>query len=103
MGHEVIGRWLQEEVGKDSAKLERVERLLESAYSLPHKEHILVGKEITLSICGDEVTVEENVLKQELDYQGEEAFSPYNSESTASCGIEDFDSMIKGWREFVFG
>ena len=101
MGHEIIGRWLQEEIGKDAQKIAQVDQLIEQALTAPQQEHTLIGSEISLSIQGDEVIVQENVLShgEELDADSEYDF--YDCESTASCGLEDFSQAIEQWKRFL--
>ncbi|WP_394127866.1 YacL family protein [Vibrio hepatarius] len=101
MGHEIVGRWLQEEIGKDWQKIEQVENLLEQVRQAPQLEHTLVGAEISLNAQGDEIIVQENVLGhgQEMDAGSE--FDFYDSESTASCGIDDFEDLIEQWKTFL--
>ncbi|MGP8307536.1 YacL family protein [Vibrio sp. YIC-376] len=103
MGHEIVGRWLQEEIGKDPAKMRQVEALIEASFSSPSQEHTLTGTEISIMVHGDEVLVQENTLAQgyeeSIDLDNE--FDFYDSESTASCGIEDFVSLIEQWKDFL--
>ncbi|MBA5762189.1 YacL family protein [Vibrio sp. 404] len=101
MGHEIVGRWLQDEVGNDWQKIEQVEQLIVQALTNPQQEHFLLGKEISVSIQSDEVTVQENVLAhgEELDDGSE--FDFYDCESTASCGIDDFSLAIEQWKSFL--
>ena len=101
MGHEIVGRWLQDEIGKDWQKIEQVEQLIDQAFANPQQEHCLIGSEISLSIQGDEVIVQENVLGhgEEMD-EGSE-FDFYDCESNASCGIEDFSIAIEQWKSFL--
>ncbi|EIV8503476.1 YacL family protein [Vibrio parahaemolyticus] len=101
MGHETVGRWLQEEIGKDPAKIAQVEALIDKAFSLPSQEHILTGTEISLMIQGDEVLVQENALSHDYDVEMESEFDFYDAESTASCGIEDFVTLIEQWKDFL--
>lgn len=101
MGHEIVGRWLQEEIGKDSAKIAQVEALVDQAFSSPSQEHKLVGSEISLMIQGDEVLVQENTLSHEYEMEMESEFDFYDAESTANCGIEDFCALIEQWKDFL--
>lgn len=101
MGHEIVGRWLQEEVGKDWHKIDRVDQLLDKARREPQHDHTLEGKEITLNVQGDEVVVQENVLAHGAELDSDSEFDFYDSESTASCGLEDFELMIEQWKEFL--
>ncbi|NVD05713.1 UPF0231 family protein [Vibrio sp. JPW-9-11-11] len=101
MGHEIVGRWLQEEVSKDWHKIEQVEGLIQAARSHPQQEHLLEGTEISLNIQGDEVVVQENVLAHGQQLETDNEFDFYDSESTASCGIEDFELLIEQWKTFL--
>jgi len=101
MGHEIIGRWLQEEIGKDKAKIEQVRAMISQARTNMSQELTLLGKEISLSINSDEVTVQENVLGHDVDMDENSEFDFYNCESTADCGIDDFDLLIEQWVEFL--
>ena len=101
MGHEIVGRWLQDEIGKDWQKIEQVEQLIEQALTNPQSEHFLEGTEISLSIQGDEVIVQENVLTHGEELDADSEFDFYDCESTASCGIEDFSIMIERWKSFL--
>lgn len=101
MGHEIVGRWLQEEIGKDWNKIAHVEQLTDLARSAPHQEHSLEGTEISVMIHGDEVTVLENVLAHDNVMDVDSEFEFYDSESTASCGLEDFELLIEQWRSFL--
>ncbi|EDP57691.1 YacL family protein [Vibrio sp. AND4] len=101
MGHEVVGRWLQEEIGKDRAKIAQVEAVIDQALSSPSQEHRLTGAEISLLIDGDEVLVQENTLGHGYNGEIESEFDFYDAESTASCGIEDFCALIEQWKDFL--
>ena len=101
MGHEVVGRWLQEEVGKNIEILTQVEQLISNARTCPQREHILEGTEISLCIEGDEVCITENTLGLVSDQVLDSEFELYESESSACCGIEDFCDLIEQWRAFL--
>ncbi|WP_162047149.1 YacL family protein [Vibrio taketomensis] len=101
MGHEIVGRWLQDEVGKDWQKIEQVEQLIENALANPQSEHLLEGTEITVSIVEDEVVVQENVLSHGEEMDADSEFDFYDCESTASCGLEDFSIMLEQWKSFL--
>ncbi|MGF1752702.1 YacL family protein [Vibrio makurazakiensis] len=101
MGHEIVGRWLQEEIGKDKQKLEQVRELIERSRQDLSTEVSLLGKEITLTINEDEVTVQENVLSHEYELEEGSEFDFYNCESQANCGIDDFELLIERWIDFL--
>ncbi len=101
MGHEIVGRWLQEEIGKDSAKIQQVEALIDQAFSSSSQEHSLTGTEISVMIHGDEVLVQENILAHSYELELDSEFDLYDAESTASCGIDDFVTLIEQWKDFL--
>ena len=101
MGHEALGRWLEEEIGKDRQKIQQVEDLLEAVISSPQLEHKYAGCEISLTIQGDEVIAEENVLSHGETMLEDSELDYYNSESSASCGLNDFVSLFEQWKEFI--
>lgn len=101
MGHEIVGRWLQEEIGKDPVKIHQVEALIERSFSSPSQEHSMIGAEISVVIHGDEVQVQENTLSHGYEVELESDFDLYDSESTASCGIDDFVCLMDQWKDFL--
>ncbi|MCA2014923.1 YacL family protein [Vibrio tritonius] len=101
MEHQIVARWLQEEIGKDCTKIDQILDLIEKAHQFSAKELQWHGKEISLVLTGQEVTVQENTQLSGIEEQLEEDFSLYESESYAQCGLEDFESLLLQWREFV--
>ncbi|AUI86892.1 hypothetical protein BS333_11075 [Vibrio azureus] len=101
MGHEIVGRWLQEEIGKEPANIANVEALITQALASPSQEQRLTGAEISIVIHGDEVLIQENVLDHEYGVEMESEFDFYDAESTASCGLEDFCLLIEQWKDFL--
>lgn len=103
MEHQIIGRWLQEEIGKEYDHITEVDELIASAINKPTQEFSLLGREISLMICGDEVTVQDNALLHHYEQDTDSEFELYDSESTACCGLEDFQQLLTQWRKFVSG
>ncbi|CAH0526911.1 YacL family protein [Vibrio hippocampi] len=101
MGHEVIARLLQEEIGKDERTMMAIISLLEQAKVHSSREMTWQGKEISFSILESEVVVYENTLGFDMLNDNSEDFSVYESESKGECGLEDFYSVAQQWRRFV--
>ncbi|MEL0608583.1 YacL family protein [Vibrio echinoideorum] len=101
MGHEIVGRWLQEEIGKDKQKLDHVMALIDQSRQDLSNEVTLLGKEISLAINEDDVTIQENVLAHEQEMEEGSEFDFYNCESQAGCGIDDFERLIERWMDFL--
>lgn len=101
MGHEIIGRWLQEEIGRDLTKIEQILDLIEQAKHQFGENHKQEGNEISLSIESSEVLVQDNALFLQTEHDLEPDFELYDSESYAVCGLEDFEALIQQWQRFV--
>ncbi|EEP99657.1 hypothetical protein yruck0001_24010 [Yersinia ruckeri ATCC 29473] len=99
MGHEVIGHWLNEEIKGDLAKLDQIEEAA-SQVAGSERQWQLVGHEYTLWLDGEEVMVRANQLDVEGD-EIEEGMNYYDEESLCLCGLEDFLTVLKGYRAFL--
>ncbi|QXO17836.1 MULTISPECIES: YacL family protein [Vibrio] len=103
MEHQIVARWLQEEISQDRTKIEQVLHLVKQAHQFPAQEWQWAGKEISLSLLGAEVTVQDNALSYGHDIELESEFELYESESVAQCGLEDFESLLMQWQAFLGG
>lgn len=101
MDHEVIGRWLEQEIGCDRAKLQQLIDTVESVRGRPAEEVVLRGSEISAFISGDEVIVQENTLGYAVDEAADSEFELYDCESTAVCGLEDLAQLLASLRTFL--
>lgn len=101
MGHEVIGRWLEQEIYTDSESIKSLLEAIGQVKTEKRQEYSRLGKEISLSIYRDEVTVQENALANQDDTLQESEFDYYDCESDAGCGLEDFEQLILSWCDFI--
>ena len=101
--HAIIGRWLNEEIGKD--KMAMVLALI-SSVSSSFEPLTLKGQEIELILSKDEALFEAHALHQDnediLAYQDDELMLEENDLSSG-CGFEDFVDLINSWHEFSAG
>ncbi|USD64811.1 YacL family protein [Vibrio sp. SCSIO 43136] len=100
MGHEVLGRWFTEELGRDDAKLSQVLAKLDELKD-SSQEWRLVGEELTLVLQNNEALVQANFLFGEDETELEEDFHFYDEESISVCGFEDLHQALLGWRAFL--
>jgi uncharacterized protein YacL (UPF0231 family) len=100
-GHEAFGPWLEQEVGKDSVKLEQITAMLANVSNID--EICQIGKEYTLTIAFGEVEVSANAnhIDEQLPDHLVNDVDDFEQDSTASCGLEDFVEMLNSWREFI--
>jgi len=99
--HAVIGRWLNEEIGKD--KIAIVNALIASVAS-SFEPLTLQGQEIDLILNKDEAIFEAHALHQDSEdliaYQDDELMLEENGLSSG-CGFEDFVDLMNSWQEFT--
>lgn len=100
MDHEVVAHWLEQEVYTDKAKINDILATIEQIKAGDGQEFCYRGKEISLSMLQGEVIIEENVLSTEQELDDNE-FDFYNSESSAGCGLEDFEQLLRSWLVFI--
>ncbi|ATG56853.1 MULTISPECIES: YacL family protein [Pseudoalteromonas] len=99
--HAIIGRWLNEEIGKD--KVAMVQALIVSVKT-SFEPVTLKGQEIDLILSKDEALFEAHALHQDSEdliaYQDDDLMLEENDLSSG-CGFEDFIDLIESWAEFT--
>lgn len=99
--HAIIGRWLNEEIGKD--KVAMVQALIASVKT-SFEPVTLKGQEIDLILSKDEALFEAHALHQDSEdliaYQDDDLMLEENDLSSG-CGFEDFIDLIESWYEFT--
>ncbi|PWC15741.1 hypothetical protein B4923_01090 [Brenneria roseae subsp. americana] len=100
MGHEALGHWFNEEVKDNLALLEQVEAAAHSV-SGSERQWQYVGHEYTLLLDSEEVMIRANQLEFSVD-EMEDGMSYYDEESLSLCGTDDFLTVMRKYREFVW-
>tara|TARA_E500000081_G_C6118992_1_gene346797 strand:+ start:508 stop:876 length:369 start_codon:yes stop_codon:yes gene_type:complete len=98
--HALIGRWLNEEIGKE--KVATVQALI-SSVKTSYEPITLKGQEIDLILSKDEALFEAHALHQDSEdlvaYQDDDLMLEENG-LVSGCGFEDFIDLIESWAEF---
>jgi uncharacterized protein YacL (UPF0231 family) len=100
MGHEAIGQWLIDEVGKDEEKLDELFSIIDQLSNHTRTEYLLHGGDYSLLLTHEEAEVKANVLNIELDEDLDD-LAYYDDEQLAMCGLEDFAQVLGSWRAFI--
>ena len=99
--HALIGRWLNEEIGKE--KVATVQALI-SSVKTSYEPITLKGQEIDLILSKDEALFEAHALHQDSEdlvaYQDDDLMLEENG-LVSGCGFEDFIDLIESWAEFT--
>ena len=103
--HEVMGPWIEVEVGSNTDKLtELLTALNEVAKGASH-ELMITGHEYSVEISQADVIIKNNAsinsTAEELPIELAEEFENYDQNSEASCGTEDFKALLMSWARFT--
>jgi uncharacterized protein YacL (UPF0231 family) len=101
MGHEAFGFWLTDELGSD---VERCDEILKAIVKLLHggDEYKFSGTTFCLYLEEEAATVSALELQFETEIEdNEQGLSYYDDELFAACGLDDFELLLRGWREFI--
>jgi uncharacterized protein YacL (UPF0231 family) len=99
MGHEVLGRWLTEELGQNSSKMVDLLAVIDLLDREQLIEKNILGRDLNLRL--ERESVEVTALEREDDEEFPEETNLYESESVAECGLLDFKQLLLDWQEFV--
>ena len=100
MGHEAIGQWLIDEVGKDEEKIDELFSIIDQLSNRTRTEYQLHGGDYSLLLTHEEAEVKANVLNIEQDEDLDD-LAYYDDEQLAMCGLEDFAQVLGSWRAFI--
>lgn len=100
MGHEAIGQWLIDEVGKDEGVLEALFAAIDRLSARQQEEVRRPGRDYSLTLTQEEAEVKANVLNISLDEDLDD-LAYYDDEQLALCGLEDFAAVLTSWRAFI--
>lgn len=101
MGHEAVGRWLSDELGKN---LGRAEALLETITQIEQGQigfREIIGSELKLNLSLNNVEIEALTTCEISDTALQEDNSLYESESFSECGLLDFKNVLLSWIDFI--
>jgi uncharacterized protein YacL (UPF0231 family) len=99
--HQVFGRWLENEIGKDKVKLKQ---LLKQLSMLSNEQSLQVsGIEYSLYVNQGEVEVLLNSVLTDSELPEYIAMQDLQFETVekAECGIEDFIELLTDWCDFI--
>lgn len=102
--HEVIGPWLEVEIGRNAKALEETLIAIDNVSSGAKKEQVIVGTEYTLNIGKNDASIETNASLNGESTLPEALQSDdldFDMLNSASCGLEDFRAMLTSWARFI--
>ena len=108
MEHENIGSWLELELAKDNQKLQKLLMAIDDVETGKAQEIRIVGREFSVLVEKDDVTIEHNSVLDESTEQlaikeqllSEDLHSDeFNTMS--QCGLDDFHQLLLSWAKFI--
>lgn len=102
--HEVIGPWIEVELGNDSNKLTALLTAIDSVEKGLEDEVLITGHEYSVVISLDEVAIHTNASLNDEEPLSEMLTTDhihYDDKEYASCGIDDFRAVLLSWSKFT--
>ncbi|MBL4899965.1 MAG: YacL family protein [Colwellia sp.] len=102
--HEVVGPWIEVELGHDSAKLAQLLTAIDSVEKGKQSEVLITGHEYSVVISQDDVEINTNARLNGVDPLPEMLTNDhihYDENEGAACGIEDFRALLLSWSKFT--
>lgn len=103
--HEIVGPWLEIEVGQDSEKLAKLLSEIDNVELGKQAEVLLTGHEFSVAISKEDVVIQANSNlngEEELPEMLTDEHINFDSNSKAECGIDDFRTLLLAWAKFTF-
>lgn len=99
MGYEAMAAWFNTEVVDDESLLVQISAGIALLKGTQQQwQHY--GKEYSICITDDAVTVKANYLWHDAELPQED-MNFYDAEAQCCCGIEDFCQLMQAWRQFA--
>jgi uncharacterized protein YacL (UPF0231 family) len=106
LDHEVIGPWLEVEVGTDPVKLAQLLTAMAEVEEEKQSEITITGSEYTVSFSRGDVTVHTNASMNGIEVLPDaliEENIDFDQQDSSSCGSDDFRVLLLSWEKFVRG
>ena len=102
--HEVIGPWLEVEVGADPVKLANLLSAISEIEQEKKLEITITGSEYTVILNRGDVTVQTNASMDGAELLPEDLMEEdidFDQHDSSSCGREDFREILLSWAKFL--
>jgi uncharacterized protein YacL (UPF0231 family) len=102
--HEVIGPWIEVELGHDSEKLTELLTAIDNIEKGHQNEVIITGHEYSVAISQNDVEIQSNASfnnAEPLDEMLTTDHIHYDQNESAACGLDDFRELLLSWSKFT--
>ncbi|PKI13919.1 YacL family protein [Colwellia sp. 12G3] len=109
--HEVIGPWMEVEVGHDVNKLTKLLTAIDNIEKGQSQEVLITGSEYSITLSREDVSIQTNVsMNGSLNGSGEglpemltDEHIHLDQNEMAGCGLDDFRALLLSWGQFTNG
>ncbi len=109
--HEVIGPWMEVEVGHNVNKLTDLLTAIDNIETGRSQEILITGSEYSITLNREDVSIQTNVsMNGSLNGCGEglpemltDEHIHLDQNELAGCGLDDFRAMLLSWGQFTNG
>ncbi len=102
--HEVMGPWLEVELGNNSVKLAELLTAIDSVDKGQQNEVVIPGHEYSVVISRDDVEILTNASLTSVEPLSEMLTTDhihYDENECSACGLEDFRILLLSWARFI--
>lgn len=102
--HEVVGPWIEVELGHDTAKLAKLLTAIDNVEKGQQSEVVITGHEYSVAISQGDVEIHTNASLNGAEPLSEMLTTDhihYDQNESAGCGIEDFRTLLLSWAKFT--
>lgn len=102
--HEVVGPWIEVELGHDSVKLAKLLTAIDNVEKGQQSEVVITGSEYSVAISRGDVEIHTNASLNGVEPLSEmltDDHIHYDQNESAACGIDDFRILLLSWAKFT--
>ncbi|WP_144210940.1 YacL family protein [Shewanella donghaensis] len=101
MEHVILGRFFAEQLGTNKEQCLNILLKIEQIRASKKVDWSWQSNDLSIAIDNEQVRVYTNAIDFDEEFELEDSMNMYDAESEAFCGLEDFESALKSWIEFI--
>jgi hypothetical protein len=111
LDHEVIGPWIEVELGHDDAKIKQLLTVIDNIANNSNQEVSITGSEYSITLTCNDISIQTNASINDNDSTSisnlpemlTDEHINLDQYEQAACGLEDFRALLLSWKQFTNG
>jgi hypothetical protein len=111
LDHEVIGPWIEVELGHDDAKIKQLLTVIDNIANNSNQEVSITGSEYSITLTCNDISIQTNASINDnvstsngnLPEMLTDEHINLDQYEQAACGLEDFRALLLSWKQFTNG